>query len=236
MRLAGLVLLVFAVILAGFLLLGRADWLAPQATIDFLTAHQAWAVPAGLGLMMADLVLPVPSSAVMNCYGLIYGTLLGSLAGAVVCLASSLAAYGLCRWLGRPAAMRIAGPKDLERTRRFFSRWGALAVAAARPVPMLAEAVYCLAGMSGMPFGRFVAASALGSLAFAVPFAWLGDVGRQLQEPALFMALSIAIPAVLWIPIALWLRRRSTQLDRDEDENNGGCKHPPYTPERCEDE
>jgi len=209
MRLLGLVLLVFLVILGIFLVLGESRWFNPENVLKFFDRHRAWAIPLGFGLMAADLVLPVPSSAVMNWYGLSYGTWLGGLVGASACVAASVAAYWLCRWLGRPAALRIAGERDLERTRVFFSRWGALAIVAARPVPMLAEAVFCLAGMSRMPFGRFLAASAVGAVPFAVAFAYLGSLGRSLEEPATFMVISIAVPMVLWIPVAVWLGRRA---------------------------
>jgi len=146
---------------------------------------------------------------VMNWYGLNYGTWLGGLVGASACVAASAVAYWLCRWLGRAAALRIAGQRDLERTREFFSRWGALAIVAARPVPMLAEAVFCLAGMSRMPFGRFLAASAVGAVPFAVAFAYLGSLGRSLEEPMTFMVISVVAPMVLWIPVAVWLGRKA---------------------------
>lgn len=215
MRLFVLILLVFLVILGGFLLLGESRYFSPDETLKFFNRYRAWAVPVGFGLMMADLVLPVPSSAIMNWYGSAYGTVWGGLVGAAACVAASVAAYWLCRWAGRPAALRIAGPKDLDRTRAFFSRWGTLAVVAARPVPMLAEAVFCLAGMSRMPFGRFLLASTVGAVPFALVFAYLGAMGRELEEPLTMMVLSIVIPMVLWVPVAIVLYRRSRSAPRD---------------------
>jgi len=209
-RLLALILIVFAVVGVGFLIFGESLWFDPARPQEFFEAHRRWVIPLSFGLMLADLALPVPSSAVMYGCGWTYGALVGGLVGAAACLVSSLVAYGLCRRLGRPAALRIAGAKDLARTRAFFSRWGSLAVVAARPVPLLAEAVYCLAGLSSMPFGRFVAASAIGSLAFALPFAWLGAAGRALEAPLLMLLLSVAIPALLWLPVAIYFHRRAT--------------------------
>ncbi|MBN2582473.1 MAG: VTT domain-containing protein [Planctomycetes bacterium] len=209
MRLLGLILLVFMVMLASFLLLGGHRFFDPNETVAFFDRYRAWAVPIGFGLMIADLVLPVPSSAIMNWYGQTYGTVAGGLIGTAACLVSSAVAYWLSRLLGHRAAVRIAGQDDLDRTRSFFSRWGSFAVACARPVPMLAEAVCCLAGMSRMPFGRFLAASAVGSLPFALAFAYLGAVGRMKEEPLQFLALSFFIPMLLWIPVAIVLRRKT---------------------------
>jgi len=208
MRLLGLVLLIFMVLLASFLLLGGHRFFDPTETLAFFDRYRTWAVPIGFGLMIAALVLPVPSSAVMNWYGQTYGTAVGGLIGAAACVTSSVAAYWLSRLLGRRAAERIAGADDLERTRGFFARWGSLAVVCARPVPMLAEAVCCLAGLSRMPFGRFLAASVVGSLPFAMAFAYLGAVGRMAEEPLRMLALSFFVPMLLWIPVATALGRK----------------------------
>ena len=208
LRLVGLVLMIFAVLLAGFLLLGGYRLFDPEATGEFFDRWSRWAVPIGFGLMTADLLLPIPSSAIMNWYGQTYGAIGGGLVGAAGCVFSSMIAYWLCRLLGRPAAVRMAGEKDLARTGLFFSRWGSLAIVATRPVPMLAEAVVCLAGMSRMPFGRFLLASAVGSLPFALAFAYLGARGRTEGEPLFYMALSFFIPLVLWIPIAIAFGRK----------------------------
>ena len=207
MRLLTLILIIFTLLLALFLTLGGHRFFDPAATLDLFERHQQWAIPLGFALMMTDLVLPIPSSAVMNWFGIAYGPLLGGLLGSAACIASSSAAYWLSRLLGRRAAQRIAGPDDLQRTQLFFARWGSLAVAAARPLPMIAEAVYCLAGLSRMPFGRFLLATTIGSLPFALAFAWLGHAGRQTQEPLFYLALSVLIPAALWPPIYLLLRR-----------------------------
>ena len=63
MRLLMLILLVFGVVLGIFLVLGESRWFNPENLLKFFDRHRAWAIPLGFGLMAADLVLPVPSSA-----------------------------------------------------------------------------------------------------------------------------------------------------------------------------
>lgn len=228
MRLVLLILGIFALVLVGFLLLGEARFFDPRQTLDLLDRWRGWSVPIGLALMIADLLLPVPSSAIMNWYGSTWaawlgtagGTVVGGLVGAAVCVASSLVIYCLCRWLGRRAAVRLAGERDLERVRGFFERWGSLTVVASRPVPMLAEAVVCLAGMSRMPLGRFLLASTIGAIPFALVFAWLGAVGRETEEPLSMLVVSVAIPLLLWIPV-VWLLARHTGGTPDDAPGDG---------------
>ena len=69
---------------------------------------------AGAGLLVADLLLPIPSTLVMSALGLAYGTLVGGLYAAAGTVVAGLLAYGLSRWLGRPLAVRLAGADALE--------------------------------------------------------------------------------------------------------------------------
>jgi hypothetical protein len=51
-----------------------------------------------------------------------------------------------------------------------------LAIAATRPIPIVAEAVMADAGAAGVPPGRALGAAVVGSLPVAVVFAGLGGV------------------------------------------------------------
>jgi uncharacterized membrane protein YdjX (TVP38/TMEM64 family) len=56
-----------------------------------------------------------------------------------------------------------------------------------------------------MPFGRFVAALACGSLPVGFLFAWIGAAGRG--SPGWALAFSLLVPALLWLA-ARRLQRR----------------------------
>jgi uncharacterized membrane protein YdjX (TVP38/TMEM64 family) len=118
---------------------------------------------------------------------------------------AGLVAYAFCRWLGRPAALRIAGEDGLRQGEEFFAGGGAWLVLLSRWLPVLPEAVACLAGLTRMPFRRFVVALACGSLPMGFAFAAIGAVGRE--DPGLAIALSVAVPIVLWLVARRWLRR-----------------------------
>ena len=73
--------------------------------------------------------------------------------------------------------------------------------------------------MSRMPFGRFLAASVVGAVPFALAFAYLGSLGRSLEEPVTFMVISIVVPMVLWVPVAVCFSRSR----RERPNSNSGC-------------
>ena len=160
---------------------------------------------AGAGLLVADLLLPIPSTLVMSALGLAYGTLVGGLYAAAGTVVAGLLAYGLSRWLGRPLAVRIAGADALASGEKLFAGGGAWLVAGSRCLPILPEAIACLAGLHRMPFRTFLLALLCGGVPTGFLFAAIGEVGQT--EPAWALALSVAVPTLLWLLARRWLRR-----------------------------
>jgi uncharacterized membrane protein YdjX (TVP38/TMEM64 family) len=160
---------------------------------------------AGMGLLVADILLPIPSTLVMSALGLTYGPLLGGLYAAAGSALAGLIAYALSRWLGRPLALRLAGETGLRQGESFFATGGAWLVACSRCLPILPEAVACLAGLNRMPFRIFLLAVLCGSLPMGFVFAAIGALGQE--EPAWALALSVVVPALLWLGARRWMRR-----------------------------
>ncbi|GMU24659.1 MAG: hypothetical protein AMXMBFR13_47320 [Phycisphaerae bacterium] len=173
----------------------------------WLRGYGSWAWAAAIGLQVADLVLPVPATVIMAGLGVVYGPVLGGLIGAAGSMLAGALAYGAARLLGRPAARFLVGERDLEQARGFFARAGGWAVAVSRPMPLLAEVSACLAGLAGMPSGRFFPALACGALPLGLAFATLGYSGSD--RPALAVVISALAPLALW-PVARWLVRPSS--------------------------
>lgn len=156
-----------------------------------------WAWAAAIGLLAADLVLPVPGTVVMSALGLIYGTALGGLVAALGSIVAGLCGYGVGRLIGEKAARKLLGDGDFEKGQRIFSRGGGWMIALSRAVPILPEALSCTAGLVRMPFGRFLGSLTCGSLPVGFLYAWIGAVGRD--APGWAFGFSIAVPAVLWL-------------------------------------
>lgn len=171
--------------------------LSPEAMASWASERPRWMVwAAGLGLLMGDVLLPVPATVVMSALGYVLGPWEGGLVAATGAFLAGCLAYGLARWLGRGVAERLAGPEALAELEARFSRGGGWWVALSRWTPVLPEAVACLAGLSRMPPGRFVAALACGCLPLGLAFAWIGHLGQE--SPALALGLSAAMPGLLW--------------------------------------
>ncbi|MEY3583115.1 MAG: hypothetical protein RJA48_198 [Verrucomicrobiota bacterium] len=173
-------------------------------TLTWLREFGPWAAAAGVALLVADIALPIPSTIVMSALGATYGFWVGSLLSILGSMLAGLTAYGLARWAGRPAAIWIAGEDSLVRTEELFARGGAWLVLTSRWLPILPEAVACLAGLARMPFRTFFWALTVGSVPLGLTFAWIGTLTEDREGLAL--ALSAGLPIGAWLLSQRWRR------------------------------
>lgn len=207
MRLYVFLFFLVALMLAPVLILDDeidAYFSGPQG-LENLRAYGGVAWLIGLGLIVADLVLPVPSTAVISALGMLYGPWLGGLIGGLASTLSGMIAFFGCRLLGVRAQRLLVGEDNLEKLARFFTRFGLSAIALSRWMPLLPEALCCLAGMARMPTGPFLAALTCGSLAMGFAFGWVGQA--YLERPVAGLILSALIPLAVW-PLLHWFLRR----------------------------
>ncbi len=163
----------------------------------WMERYGQWAWLAGIALLCADIVLPIPSTVVMSALGLIYGWWLGGLIAAGGSLLSGVIAYAACRWFGHAAALWIAGDEGLAKGERLFQKQGGWLVALSRWMPVLPEAVACLAGLVQMPWRDFLLALVCGTVPLGFAFAAIGALGST--SPNLAIALSAFVPVLLWL-------------------------------------
>jgi uncharacterized membrane protein YdjX (TVP38/TMEM64 family) len=163
----------------------------------------------GIALIWADLVLPIPQTAVIAALGIIYGTLLGGLLGSLGLITGGLLGYGLMLTSARRFAQRFAGPRSLRKMESLFDRGGAWAIVLTRSLPYsIPEAMVFLAGLAGMPMRKFTAALTIGSVPTAFAFATIG--AGWADQPILALVVSYVLP-ILLLPIALYLMRLRAQ-------------------------
>ena len=188
------------------------DLMWDQATaVAWIERFDRWGWLAGMGLLVVDLFLPIPGTVVMSAMGYLYGIWLGGAASATGSFLSGLLAYSLCRRLGRGAAVRLAGEKDLARGGRLFARSGGWLVAFSRWLPVFPEVIACMAGLTRMPPAAFLTALACGAGPMGFTYAAIGHLG--VENPGLAVALSAVVPLALWLPFHRWLRRREAGPD-----------------------
>jgi len=205
-RLALLVLVLLALVLVPFFLWG-AEFEAlfdAEGAAQWIRARGALGPAAVVALLVADLALPVPGTLVISAAGFVYGVVGGGLLGAAGSFAAGAAAYLLARLAGERGARWILGERELARTRAHAARLGPWVIALSRWMPVLPEITSVLAGLTAFDARRYFAALALGSLPMGFAYAAIGAAGRG--APALAIAASVALPAVLLGATRRWWR------------------------------
>jgi uncharacterized membrane protein YdjX (TVP38/TMEM64 family) len=153
----------------------------------------AWAV--GAGMIIGDVVLPLPSDATIFTLGFIYGGLLGGLIGGTAATISGLLGYGIVRALGEKGALFLIGEADLARARGFYTRWGFITIAMGRAIGGPAEYLVVLAGLTRIPFRTVLLGIVTGSYSAAFCMGFLG--AYALVEPELAILLAVGLIVLL---------------------------------------
>jgi uncharacterized membrane protein YdjX (TVP38/TMEM64 family) len=144
-----------------------------------LTAGSWTAGVLGVGLLLADVVLPVPSSGVMVVHGAVYGQVVGSILSLLGGTGATVAAFLLGR-RSRQTLERLAGPEQQARATALLDRFGVWAILLSRPIPVLAETVAIMAGTGRLAWWQATWAGALGTLLPAIGYAAAGAYGITL--------------------------------------------------------
>ena len=180
----------------------------PQDANDavfMLREYDSWAWALGIALIWADLVLPVPQTAVIAALGIIYGTVFGGLLGSVGLISGGVLGYALMRTSARRFVDRLVGRQSLHKMESLFDRAGAWAIVLTRSLPYsVPEAIVFLAGLAGMPMRKFTMALTVGSVPTAFAFAAIG--AGWADQPILALIVSYVLP-ILLLPIALYVMR-----------------------------
>ena len=171
-------------------------WFSGEAVIAWIREWGPWGRLAIVVLLMSDLILPIPATAVIAAAGYLYGAAAGGLIAATGSFCAGMVGYGACRAFGRGLALRLVGNEALEEHATLFQKSGPWLVAASRWLPILPEVVSCLAGLTRMPLRVFATALACGSLPLGFVYATIGASGHT--HPRLALLLSMVIPPLLW--------------------------------------
>ncbi|HEX8226855.1 MAG TPA: VTT domain-containing protein [Candidatus Saccharimonadales bacterium] len=162
-----------------------------------LSAGGAAAMLIGVGLLIIDVILPVPSSVVMTAHGALFGIL----AGAALSLLGRMGSFSLGYYLGRHSTKlvrRFIGADELRRASTFIDRHGTMAIIGSRPLPILSETVSIASGIGGMPFMKSLLAAVTGSLPEAALFAYAGAIAGTFVSTAYVFLGVVVLMLIFW--------------------------------------
>lgn len=177
------------------------EWAAVPLLVDPRSSLRTVSVLAalvGIGLLVVDAVLPVPSSIVMVALGATFGV--GG--GLVLSVVGSMGGFALGYLLGRRSSGAVTSAVDADDVARGMAlvrRWGVLAIVASRPVPLVAETVAISAGAFGMRPAAAYGAALAGTIGPAALFSYAGWRGASTADGAAIFAAVAVVSALAWV-------------------------------------
>jgi membrane protein DedA with SNARE-associated domain len=184
----------------------------------------------GVALMMAieSACIPLPSEVIMPFAGYLVSTdqfsLIGAAtAGALGCNVGSTIAYYVAAWGGRPVLERwgryiLVSHSELERTDRFFERYGAATVFFGRLLPVVRTFIAFPAGLARMPMLKFQFYTFAGSWPWCFALAYIGYLlGSRWDSDPTFRKLFHDFDAVVAVVVIagfawfVWSRWRESR-------------------------
>jgi uncharacterized membrane protein YdjX (TVP38/TMEM64 family) len=186
MRLVLLVCAVLALILIPFFLWEDTfNAFANQLLADHRGAW--WIPPAIAALLAGDIFLPVPSSILSTASGVLLGFVAGALTNTI--------GMTLGCWLGYRAG-RLAKDRVDDQITALWARYGEWTVIVTRAVPVLAEAAVFFAGMTAMPFRRFLLLTTLANAGIGTLYAAVGAFATEWNSFLGAFLGSLIVPAL----------------------------------------
>jgi uncharacterized membrane protein YdjX (TVP38/TMEM64 family) len=165
------------------------------------------AASIGVGLLIADVVLPVPSSIVMVAHGALFGVWWGTMLSLLGSVGAAVFGFAIGR-RGGALLERVVTPAERERATSNLARWGTHAIIVTRPVPLLAETVAIMAGASSMSWRAIIVASIAGSLPPSLLYALTGAAVANLQNTALMFGIVLLVAGAFWLVGVMFNRVR----------------------------
>lgn len=152
----------------------------------------------GVAMLIADVVLPVPSSLVMIAHGALFGVWIGTLLSMIGSVGCSLAGFAMGR-AGRDTVRRFVTDAEYARASRLLDRWGMAGIVATRPVPILAEVMSIIAGTTpAMSWWQITISSIAGCLPPAIAYAIAGHMATKTIGAIWVFSALMLMSATMW--------------------------------------
>ena len=148
-----------------------------------------------IGLLCADLLLSVPTILLLVSSGYFLGAPLGALSSITGLFISGCMGYGLSfRYGSKILKFLVKDEVKIREAREAFLRHGFIIILFSRAVPVLPEICSCMAGLTRMPFAKFITSWLFSIIPYAIVATYAGSKSSlDNLNPAIFAFISFII-------------------------------------------
>jgi len=229
-------LLLIAAVLVGSVILFRSGLYSilidRGRMIEYVRSFGAAGIAVFILIQIVQVLFaPIPGEVTGFVGGFLYGGTKGLLYSSVGLTLGSLAAFLLGRSYGRPVVERVARKETLDKYDFVMENRGIWVSFLLFLVPGFPKDLFCyLLGTSRMPFGAFLAISAVGRLLGTAMLSMSGSLVRDGEFRLLGLIAVVAtlliLASVLYRErLAAWMRSRRRQKKKGSREDEEGAAH-----------
>ena len=188
-----------------FLILGESfeDEISDWFRQPWSPTQRFWLI---VGLLAADIGIPIPSSAVSTYGGASLGFLPATIASWMGMTFGSLFGYLIARMAGPLFVMKLTSSEDFRSLSELNNRLSTWTIILTRPLPILAEAAILLVGALKLRSSKLLLPLMLSNLVIAAAYSAIGAWAYEHDVTVYVVIASIIIPLGL-----TWIVRRQLQ-------------------------
>ncbi|MFV1885061.1 MAG: TVP38/TMEM64 family protein [Balneola sp.] len=163
-------------------------WLEQASTIS------PWIVGLIIvALMLVDLFIAIPTLSLTILSGFFLGVELGVFYSTLGMLGAGTMGYVISRFHGDKLLKFVSKDEtQVKEMRRLFTQFGPFSLMLCRAAPMLPEVTSCLAGVTRMPFWKYMIFYSIGTIPYSFIAAYSGSVSTiDNPSPAIFTFIGI---------------------------------------------
>ncbi|MCJ8324987.1 MAG: VTT domain-containing protein [Rhizobiales bacterium] len=160
-----------------------------------------------VGLLYADLIISVPTLTITLLAGHLLGPIYGAAAGLLGVTLAGVTGYALSRYFnGSVLKFLVKDAAERQQVTELFLKHGFVTIMLSRALPMLPETCACLAGLTRMPFMRFLLAWWVASVPYMLIVAYAGSIS-SLDNPTPAIIVWLGVTLFLWLGWGVFHRK-----------------------------
>lgn len=150
-------------------------------------------------VLIADILLPIPSSLVMITSGILLGGFAGGGISLIGSLLGSLVNFEVSRKLGRKKISGWMSEEEYKKLVALFRKRGSFLVVVSRVIPLVMETVNTIAGFSEMKRSKFLLYCLIGLTPISFLYSFSGALLQD--SPAIYWVIVVGF----FLPIIVWM-------------------------------
>jgi uncharacterized membrane protein YdjX (TVP38/TMEM64 family) len=153
-------------------------------------------------LLIADILIPVPSSIVMILSGILFGGFIGGLITLTGSMIGSIINFQLSRILGQTRIKSWLGDKEYQTLSKIMQKYGAYTIILTRMVPLAMESTSAIAGVSNMKLKKFIVLNLVGYVPMVFYYSYTGALYKtHISSLVTVLIIGFFVPLLLWFSL-----------------------------------